>query len=62
MQAQQSRKSAQPEQCAHGSCSCPVTAAEGVSARGKRYCSEGCMNGKGCEHESCNCSEGERSP
>lgn len=48
------------EQCAHPSCSCIVTAQASVQRDGKYYCSQGCADGRGCEHDTCECVDGER--
>jgi hypothetical protein len=47
-------------QCAHAPCSCLVTPDSAVREDGKAYCSRGCAEGFGCEHENCECIDGER--
>jgi len=47
-------------QCAHEPCSCVVTAGSGVIAGQQQYCSQGCAEGDGCDHETCHCMDGER--
>jgi hypothetical protein len=50
------------ETCAHPACSCAAGEGEGIRARGQLYCSRGCAEGYGCDHESCNCIEEEKVP
>ncbi|HKH21323.1 MAG TPA: metallothionein [Gammaproteobacteria bacterium] len=40
--------------CAHQPCTCEVREG-GLEREGKRYCSQGCFEGTGCEHPGCNC-------
>ena len=47
-------KNQSPKMCAHEDCECRVTAAS-ISQDGKRYCSQGCADGKGCNHLECGC-------
>jgi metallothionein len=42
--------------CAHQGCGCTVDAGKGVEKNGKSYCSQGCADGKGCDHPGCTCS------
>ncbi|MGE0861462.1 MAG: metallothionein [Gammaproteobacteria bacterium] len=43
--------------CAHDTCQCSVAPHEqhGSHAQGQAYCSEGCANGRGCNHQGCGC-------
>jgi hypothetical protein len=43
-----------PDICAHEPCKCEVSD-DGTERNGKRYCSQGCLEGKGCKHADCNC-------
>jgi hypothetical protein len=47
-------------QCHHAPCSCVVAGGSGVIAGERQYCSQGCAEGSGCDHETCRCVEGER--
>ena len=42
------------KKCAHEDCECRVSAAS-VVQDGKRYCSQGCADGNGCDHLDCGC-------
>jgi hypothetical protein len=48
------------QQCAHAPCSCVVTSAASVREGEEQYCSRGCADGSGCDHETCHCVDGER--
>jgi hypothetical protein len=43
------------ETCEHERCECVVSGNERVERGGHAYCSEGCADGTGCDHEQCNC-------
>jgi hypothetical protein len=43
--------------CAGRSCSCQVSAAAAVREHGQLYCSQGCAEGRGCDHAGCSCHE-----
>ena len=43
--------------CAHEACQCVFAAGEGIDKGGKKYCSEGCASGKGCDHAACPCGD-----
>jgi len=45
----------QAKQCAFEDCSCTITAENMVEHDGKQYCSERCVDNRGCDHEGCNC-------
>lgn len=42
-------------ECAAKSCHCKIDRAEAVSAQGGLYCSQRCVDGRGCDHAGCNC-------
>src|ERR1700759_1963297 len=44
-------------ECAYKPCTCDVQTATAISANGKRFCSERCAEGRGCDHADCNCGE-----
>jgi hypothetical protein len=39
------------DKCKHEGCKCQVTGP-------KEYCSEGCKRGLGCDHDDCECDQG----
>jgi hypothetical protein len=45
--------------CAHAGCHCRVADDDShvKDTDGQLYCSEGCRDGEGCEHEGCACAE-----
>lgn len=46
------------EKCDHDPCHC-VPNSDGAVVREKSvYCSQGCADGKGCDHEGCACTAG----
>lgn len=46
----------QQTRCAHAGCTCPGVP-EVASSDNKPYCSDACVDGKGCSHPGCNCAE-----
>lgn len=44
------------EKCDHASCHCKTQPHLGVVVGEEVYCSQGCADGNGCEHEHCACS------
>lgn len=45
-----------PTECAHKGCHCKLDA-NAISASGRSYCSQRCVDGRGCDHADCNCGE-----
>ena len=45
------------EKCDHDRCHCVPRDHDAVVDGKSVYCSEGCKEGRGCEHPSCNCAE-----
>jgi hypothetical protein len=45
--------------CSHAGCECRVADddAHVRDPQGRIYCSEGCRDGEGCQHEGCACAE-----
>ncbi len=43
--------------CAFGPCRCAIDAVQAIEREGKVYCSERCIDGRGCDHAHCNCGE-----
>lgn len=41
--------------CAGEGCICPIGLATAVELRGRRFCSQACATGRGCEHRGCGC-------
>jgi hypothetical protein len=41
--------------CAAHDCTCRADTEDAVSAAGQMYCSERCIDGRGCDHQGCNC-------
>lgn len=41
--------------CAEKSCHCKLDGADAVNAGGRLYCSQRCVDGRGCDHAGCNC-------
>ena len=41
--------------CAHVECRCVVNPAQAIRVGADYYCSEACVQGKGCAHEGCEC-------
>jgi hypothetical protein len=41
--------------CAEDGCHCRVHTESAVHANGCLYCSERCVDGRGCDHAGCNC-------
>ena len=44
-----------PIVCAHKSCDCRFDRGTAIESEGKLYCTERCAEGRGCDHEGCNC-------
>lgn len=45
--------------CGHEGCHCTVADDENhLKQDGKIFCSEACRDGKGCDHQDCNCGSG----
>jgi metallothionein len=44
-------------QCDAKRCVCEVQSADAITADGRSYCSERCLDGRGCDHPGCNCGE-----
>jgi hypothetical protein len=45
-----------PEVCAHLHCVCEI-GADAVTYKGKKYCSDACAKGYGCDHDVCRCGD-----
>jgi hypothetical protein len=45
----------EPIECAAKSCHCQLNRADAISANGQLYCSQRCVDGRGCDHAGCNC-------
>lgn len=43
--------------CSNGPCTRDVSPENVVPHDGKNYCSQGCAEGRGCEHPECGCSD-----
>jgi hypothetical protein len=43
--------------CAHKGCDCSLAADQRVARDGELYCSERCADGRGCDHQDCNCGD-----
>lgn len=43
--------------CEFGPCHCRTDEPTAVTHEGKRYCSERCVDGRGCDHNHCNCGD-----
>lgn len=44
------------QHCAHETCKCTMGPEGGIKADdGRKYCSMGCMEGKGCDCPDCDC-------
>jgi hypothetical protein len=41
--------------CAFKPCKCNVDPSAEVQREGKAYCSNRCVDGRGCDHAGCNC-------
>jgi hypothetical protein len=41
--------------CAAKDCSCHVEQESAIELDGRLYCSNRCSEGRGCDHEGCNC-------
>lgn len=46
---------ADPNTCEYKSCKCTTTTGEAIRSEGHTYCSQRCADGRGCDHEHCNC-------
>ena len=44
-----------PLTCAFRPCRCTVDAKHATEREGTDYCSERCVDGRGCDHAHCNC-------
>lgn len=44
-----------PIVCAEKSCKCRFDRASAIEFEGMLYCTQRCADGRGCDHEGCNC-------
>jgi hypothetical protein len=44
-----------PNACAHKGCKCSVQSDAAAKSEGLLFCTERCADGRGCDHEGCNC-------
>jgi hypothetical protein len=43
--------------CAADSCACHIDSQTAVRSEGQLYCSQRCVEGRGCDHAGCNCGD-----
>jgi hypothetical protein len=46
-----------PIACAHKDCKCRFGQDSAVQSQGKMFCTQRCADGRGCDHEGCNCGD-----
>jgi len=45
------------QECGMSGCHCSSISYDGIEGGGQWYCSKACMQGRGCNHIGCNCSD-----